>query len=222
MSQRGRSERLVIGGVPRADLLPPEIEMEKKARSQRRGLLAVAVLVTALVVVVYGFVTVLSTASQVALDQATARSGEVLAEQGQYLEVRRLLAQVESAEEARLIGTSTEVDYQDFIGQILLAGSSSIAVTSIAVTGATPLVPFSETNVPLEQPRVGEIVMIGAAESQAALSLWLDNLTQLPGFADVKPTTISNTAGVYSFSITLHFNEGAFSNRFVPVEEEPE
>jgi len=82
----GRDDaRLIIGGIPRAELLPPELELEKRSRAQRRGLMAVLVLVVLLVGVVYGAVSLFAATTQAALDGANAHAADLLAQQGKYL-----------------------------------------------------------------------------------------------------------------------------------------
>lgn len=45
MSKRTERDAVVIGGEPRVNLLPPEVALRKKARSARRGLVALVIIV---------------------------------------------------------------------------------------------------------------------------------------------------------------------------------
>jgi hypothetical protein len=214
MSPRRTDSRLVLGGVPRAELLPPEIELEKRGRAQRRGLLAVLTLIVVLVGVVYGTVAVVAAASQAALDAANAHAADLLAQQGQYIEVRQLQAQVDAAKEARRIGTSTEIDWVKFMFDLSAASPVDVNIQSWVVTSGSPLAPFGETTVPLEQPRVAEVIITGDTVAFASIATWLDSVKQMPGYADASITEVTTKGDVFEFTATLHINQDAYTNRF--------
>jgi hypothetical protein len=214
-----KDQKIVIGGIPRADLLPPELAQEKKAKAQRSNLLALLVLVILLVGLAYGGVTVLTATTQAQLDAANLESADLLAQQGEYIEVRQLAAQVDSAEAARRIGTSTEIDWKAIQQEILSRGSNAVYLT-MKMTSATPMAPFAASSIPLEKPRVAEIVMTGAIMSPEGMATWLRNLEEMPGYADATASSLENKLGVYTYTLTIHLNEDAYTNRFAEETQE--
>lgn len=222
MSPSARKDsRLIVGGVPRAELLPPELELEKKARAQRRGLFFIVVLVIGAVGVAYALTIGYAAGVQAQVDAENARTADLLAQQGQYIEVRQLAAQVAAAEEARRVGTSTEIDWNDYLTQVATAFSNSgVASLSFTVKTSTPLAPFGDASKPLENPRVAEIVISGYSPTLPNLAAVLDELEKLPGFADAAPGAVSNSGGIYSFTVTLHINSEAYTGRFAQEENE--
>ncbi len=218
-----KGERLLVGGVPRAELLPPELELEKKARSQRRGLVTVFVLVVLLVGVAYGAVTITAAAMQLALDSETQRTEQLLADQNQYIEVRQLAAQVAASETARQIGTSTEIDWLKFVVQLsqqFVTGTDGVGFTKLQVTSATPIAPFTPSAVPLEQPRVAEVIISGVSPTYGPQADVLKNLEKMPGFADASIDEMNFEDGLYKFTIRLHLNQEVFTNRFASEDDQ--
>lgn len=209
-----KGDRLLVGGVPRAELLPPELELEKKARSQRRGLITVFILVVIAVGVAYGVTSITAAAVQLALDGERSRTDQLLQAQDEYIEVRQLTAQVAASESARLVGTSTEIDWEKFVTEVLFALPLDMQVTNIQMTSATPLAPFSETTVPLEQPRVAEILITTKGATYGPQADVLRALEDFDGFADASMESLAMEDGMYVSVIRLHLNEEAFSNRF--------
>ena len=209
-----KSDRLVIGGIPRAELLPPELEIEKRARGQRRGLVTVFVLVVILVGIAYGAVTITAAAVQLALDSESARSTELLNAQNEYIEVRQLAAQVSSSESARQIGTSTEIDWYSLVAELHKRLPEGTTIIKLSVTSSTPLIPFGATVVPLEQPRVGEILIEYGSSTYGPNGDFLESLEDVPGFADASLESVKISDGLYSSIIRLHFNQEAYTNRF--------
>jgi hypothetical protein len=215
-----KGDRLLVGGIPRAELLPPELELEKKARSQRRGLVTVFVLIVILVGVGYGATALTAAAMQLALDGERQKTEQLLAAQNEYIEVRQLAAQVSASESARLVGTSTEIDWQQFVYDIIAEMPAGTRIGSLQMTSATPISAFSDTVVPLEQPRVAEVLIGGVSPTYGPQSIWLEGLEDLPGFADASMETLLLEDGEYEFVIRLHLNQDAFTNRFAIEDSE--
>ena len=83
-TKSARGDRLVIGGPPRAELLPPEFAAEARLRTQRRGMVAVAILSVVVVGLVYGYVTLRSTVTAQLLASANAETTSLLSQQAEY------------------------------------------------------------------------------------------------------------------------------------------
>lgn len=216
-----KTQRLVIGGVPRAELLPPELKAEEKARSQRRSLVALFIVVVAAVAAAYGMVAFLTQASQLQLDVANARTLELLAQQGEYSEGKQVADQIAAANLALQTATATEVDWRTFLTNVQAIAPEGMTFAKIAGNSANPIEPFPAPSEAFQGVRVGELKFSISAPSTAALDAWLEALKKVPGFVDASPSGIvSDGGGAYTSDITIHFNEGVLLNRFAP--ETPE
>jgi hypothetical protein len=112
------SVALVLGGSPRADLLPPEIRAEVKAKTQRRAMIAVVVGAVAVVVAAYLPATLAATAARDRLTEEQARSALLVGEKGKYVSVEQVEAQLAAAKTARVVGASTEIDWQAYLANV--------------------------------------------------------------------------------------------------------
>ena len=107
---------LVVGGQPRANLLPPEIILKRKQLKTRRALRAGVVLVAhrhrgRAASATFGVASV----AQVQLAAAQQTQAELVAEQGEYSEVREVQDTIATITAGQLVGASTEIAWQDYL-----------------------------------------------------------------------------------------------------------
>jgi Tfp pilus assembly protein PilN len=215
MNLRSSTEsRLVLGGVPRVNLLPPEVGQAAKARSLRAGL---SLLVVAAMVVVgagYGLASLHASTAQQALNAVNQRTTELLAQQKKYVEVRKVTSDLGLTTAARQVGSSTEVNWKSYLESIQanLPGGTTI-VTFTATTGS-PLEEFVQPTVPLQGERIAELTFSADTASLPDVPAWLNALASLKGFVDASPGSVTLNDGVYTAVVTMHINEDALANRF--------
>jgi hypothetical protein len=214
MSPRKHEVKLVLGGQPRADLLPPEIRVEAKARRQRRSIAAGLMGVLLIAVGGYALATAIAGGSQGALTNELARTDGLLLEKGRYTEVSRLAAQVDAAVTARQIATSTEVDWKTFLADSAALMPPEMSVATVSVTSATPMTPLDQAEGPLRPVRVVEIVFTARSSTLPDSADWLEAQQSLPGYVDASVTSINADGGAYMSNLTLHLDEEAYWNRF--------
>ena len=212
----GRKDaRLVLGGVPRADLLPPEVGLAAKARSLRRGLSMLVVAAMVVVGVGYGLATLRASQTQQQLDAENARTASLLAEQAKYVEVRSVNNRLKVTTAARQVGASTEINWQAYLQSIQASLPAGTSITTFKATSGSPLVAFAPPTVPLQGERIAELAFSATSPSLPDVQAWLDALTTLKGFVDASPGTVTlASGGVYQVTITMHINEGALANRY--------
>jgi hypothetical protein len=211
---RSTNAQLAIGGVPRADLLPPEIRHEAKTRGQRRVIVALVALVVVAVVASSIAASVLAMVSSQQMVAANERTNEILAEQSKYVVVRQYNDQVEVAEAARAVGVSTEIDWGTYLPEITSRLSADATIDNLTVASTSPTVALPQGSGPFDVASLAEITFTVSTSGFPAVATWLDSLTTIPGFADAVPSTIALESGKYSVNFTMHVNEGALSNRF--------
>lgn len=216
--------KLVIGGRPRADLLPPEVAQGVKAKSLRRTL----VLLVILSVVVAGAgtagSTILAISSTVALESANSRTADLLSQQAEFAEVRQVSSMVEKAILARRVGTSTEINWKAYNAEVQASLPSDTVITSFVAEAGTPTATYSAPEVPLQGERIGQITFNAKSASLPDVESWLVNLASVTGFVDAAPgtVTLNSDDGSYTVGIVMHFNNDVLAKRFAVEETEGE
>lgn len=209
-----REVRLVVGGESRVELLPPEVTARGKAKATRRmmaGVVAIAVVISA---GCYGAATLVASQSAARLESAQARTSQLIAEQAKFSEVGQVESQLVVARAARQVGTSTEIDWADYLAKVTAILPPGVVLTSVSTEGATPLAANAEVPTPLQGPRVGTIAFTATTPTVPDVSQWLESLATLPGFVDATPGSIEKGEAGYTTSITMHIDSGAYANRF--------
>ena len=215
MISKPKGEALVLGGESRADLLPPEVLLKRKAKVVRRRL-GFVILVIALLVI-GGTALVRAQAQQaqanLAIEQANTQS--LLMQQRKYIEVRKVQQQVDTIIAARQVGTSTEINWEQYLTSVQATLPPNVTIDTINIDSATPFAPYTQATAPLQGARIATLSFTAKSSTLPQVPAWLDALTTLPGYADASPGSVTrNETGAYSVSITMHINEAAFTNRF--------
>ncbi len=214
------NQRLVIGGVPRADLLPPEIKQDKAAARQRSNLVAGLILVVFLVGVGYAGSAFIAIGSNAALAAEQQRSAELLAEQGKYSEVRDLQAQLAAAQASLLVASAAEVDWSPFLSDYLATLPAGSTLQSLTVT------PSSATGTPASSPlypaAMIEIIAVVETASIPDSAAWQSRIKTLPGFADWSPSALTTSPGGFTTTVTVHLGIEALWNRYFPTDPDAE
>lgn len=215
MSRAAVVDELVIGGEPRADLLPPEVKAGLRGKALQRGLLIAVVSVIVLVVGGIGAATWQAMQGQASLAAVQARTAELLGEQTQYLEVRQVQDAVDATIAAQQVGGSTEIDWTDYLQRVRAVLPADVSIDSVTIDAATPLAPYGQATAPLQKSRVATLTLLVTSPTLPAVPDWLRGLRELPGYADGTPSAITRTeTGAFQVSVTLHINDAAYSGRF--------
>jgi len=211
-----KEEKVVYGASPRADLLPPEVKLAKRAVGIRRNLVWGLAATLALTGGGYVFSTMQADASKARLAQATATTQELLAEQAKYYDVRDVMDTVNAVTAARAIGVSTEVEWKSFLSEVESSLPSGMRITAYSLATSTPVESLAQASVPLQGARVGTLIFTVVGPDLPHFEAWLDNLRSVTGYTDAFPGTVtrSEETGQYSGDITVHITPEAYSLRF--------
>lgn len=210
---------LVVGGIPRIDLLPPEVRARLRSRTLRRGLGLLVVVVVAATAAGTALAVLNAGASAGALAAEQARTQDLLAQQVEFVEVTQLANAKAGIEQARLVGSSTEIlwpAYVEAINATLPAGS---VVGTLTVTASSPITLVAQPALPLQLPRVATVQLTVNAPDLATVSAWISRLPGLPGFADATLTSIEPGEAGVKANVTINVTDAAFANRFIEVPE---
>jgi hypothetical protein len=215
MSKRSeRDAAVVLGGEPRVNLLPPEVAQRKKARSARRGLVALVIAVLLVVAGGYGFVTVRAIGAQLEFAAAQARTADLLAEQMKYSEVTAITGQVQAVKDARSIAVSTELLWNDYYTKIRDVLPADSTMSSLVADGRAPWEPDTLPLGPLRMPRVATITFVVTSAAPFPVADFVAKIAKIPGFADVTSDVISKDGEGYTTQFTFNLGADGLSGRF--------
>lgn len=214
--------QLVIGGEPRIDFLPIEIKQRKANRRSRRSLVVLVVVVIGVCIAGYVASAGLAVTSQGELDAARLRTGQLLAEQGKYVEAQSVTTDRDAALAAAKVGSGNEILWKGFLAALVktLPSDSDITELEIDSLSSQELTPTS--TVPLEKPYVTTIGFGVETSSISRASELVDVLRDLPGFADATITDVTKVDDQpFTAKVVLHLNSEAFERRLLaPLPDE--
>jgi hypothetical protein len=218
----GRSSRsvgkapLVVGGQPRANLLPPEITLKRQQLKTRRalrfGVVVVAIVTGVLCASTFG----VSTAATVALAATQAQQQALVLEQAKYAEVSNVQLTIQTIQAGEQVGSSTEVNWRSFITELQKTLPSGVKLTTVKAETGSPMAVFAQSAGPLQGERVGAITFSATSKTLPSIPDWLRGLAKIPGYVDAVPGSVKQEGDGYTVEVLMHFNQDAFSLRFDP------
>lgn len=224
MSARtGSGDSLIIGGLPRVDLLPEEVKDGRKGDRIRRNLGFAVVVVLIVSVLAVAAATVQSIGAQASLAAEENRTPKLLEQQTEFYEVRSVSDQLATMKAARELGSSTEIDWKKFVNGAVSRMPESLDMILMVGSGSSPIESQAASAVPLQGTSVATVVFTLQSEKITDFASFVKDIRDLQGFADVTPYTITldEESLVYEASITVHLSSESYENRFAPEVEEP-
>lgn len=207
---------LVLGGVPRSELLPPQFKALRQWKIRGR-ILSGAVVVT--VVIISGGIGAAAWEAaneEQALAAAQEQVELLQAEAAEFAEVRQLQRAIATTIDARRLGASMEVDWKLVLEGIREVLPADVTVSSVRINAGGVLGGSPET---LAQSSVASLDFTLLSPTLPSVPDWLAALATLPGYATATPELIERTAdGFYAINLTMQINAQALSNRFASEE----
>lgn len=220
--QKASAGHLAIGGVPRADLLPPEVKAAYKGKATVRMLVILVVTVAVIVAGGVGYATIRSITSQAFLQLERDRSLDLLARQLDYAEARQIANKVDAAIAARALGTTTEIDWRAYLDEVSATLPDGVGLTELVI--APVVIGAGEESVdnPLQQAAVATITITATSLTVPDVEAWFEDLAGITGFAGIAPpaTVAGSPAEGYVVGLELLVNDEAYLSRFQNDEEE--
>lgn len=213
---------IVYGGIPRVDLLPPEVKLGRRGEAVRRRLVIGVVGVVVIAAAGYGASTFQAAAAQRALDDARAQTLQLLAQQTEFRPGRQVKEKIGLVESARQFGVSSEIDWQSYLALVEKSLPASATITAFVADGQSP---FDASSAPSADPLTASYAatITFTAESDALPDIedWMKSLADLPGFADANPDSVTRAKDEpYVATITMHVTTKAYSGRYQPKSTE--
>jgi Tfp pilus assembly protein PilN len=214
--------------VPQVNLLPPEIRASRSLARLKRVLALFPVLALVLGGAGYYWATTQVSAANAELEEAQAESTRLLSAQLEYAEVPQVLSELESARQARLLGSSTEILWTPYLAQLVATLPPGVAFEEISMTGATPMVLGAVPASALAEQGTATLTFVGRTPVVPDIAAWIEALETIPDFSDVYITAASiNEEDVdgalvsfYRVSGSVGVGEGALAQRFVEQEDQ--
>lgn len=212
---KNSSDSLVVGGVPRVHLLPPEIEVLKRARSHRKALLAGLVVVVAIVVLGFGAATFALIGANASLATEQARANAYVAASNEYSPVLKVQRQMSDITAAQPLAAAGEISWQPFLVSVKGTLPAGMAVTDFEARLDSAAEQDAVATTPLAAAHIATLD-ITTTTSTMPISDWLDRLKTVKGYVDATPGNVNldQTTGVYTVQVQLHVNVKAESKRF--------
>lgn len=211
-----RPGTLTIGGMPRVDLMPPEIRVKRSQLRTRRSLRLGLIGVAAVVVLGCGATVAWSTLSGVGLVLAQSQQVGLLQQQGQYADVKNATQQIQLIKAGQKVAASTEIDWSGYLAKAAALLPAGVVIDQANVDQATPVTPYVANLVPLQGDRVATLTIVTRSAGIPPVAQILASMETLPGFVDVEPATVTldQSSGTYKSNIILHIDQKAFDGRY--------
>jgi hypothetical protein len=210
---------LQVGGEPRANLLPPEVQERVKAAKIRRLL---GVLVALSVVVAGGGYSLAALNAAAVEGQVTAaqqKTAGLLAQQQKYSAAVVASSQVAMAKTTETTGAASEVQWAALYKSLAKLLDPGVTIASGNFSSpASWDTPLSITG-PWRYPHVAVVTLTLNSSSPTAGADFVQAASALPSYADATVDSIKNTTSSYTTTITLELNSKIYSNRFAKVSQ---
>lgn len=204
---------LVLGGVPRAHLMPLEVAQGKKDAARRRGLISIMALAAIVVAVGVAASFWFAAQAEARLAEERAATEQLLAEQLTYSEVLEVRGQLSGILEQRLSVTEREILWRDIATPYLRIVSADGVLESATLTTAALGDPALLRQDPLRTQSVATMVLTVSTPGLPQPYRWLRAFETLPTHGDTSLDTITGEEGFYLTTVTINLNAQALSGR---------
>lgn len=211
------STQVGLAGLPRVNLLPPEIAERRRFRRTQYGLgSAVLVAIGAVLGLLY-----LASASQhqaqSRLDAATAEHTRVQKEVTSYANVKDVYGQVSARETMLTTAMGGEVQWSRYLNDLSLSVPDNVWVTNLDAKGPAVGAPQAPATAGTAAG-IGTITAAGTAFAHDDVANWLESLAKEKGYANPYFSNSAEAAigskKVVNFSSTVTVTPDALSGRF--------
>lgn len=220
-------EALQLGGVPRADLLPPAARDAIRRRPIVRRLVLGVIAVALIVALAVAAATVFSITAQAQLQAERDRSDSLLAQQLEFADARAIDAALTETTNARITATSAEIDWETLLAEVRATLPTGVLLVSVdgeltspdsVGAGAATDGGADDEPEPLRQDSVASIRINATSATVPDVEAWLDDLETVTGFAGIAPpvSVVGSEGASYTVTIEFLLNEEAYLGRYAP------
>lgn len=204
----------VLSGLPRVDLLPPEIGQRQRDKAARRWMRVSVFVVLVLSLAGIGGAWALNMIAQSSLVAAQGESQQLAAKQTEYKDVQDVQQTIAVGEAARRVGASVEIDWKSVVDQVQGSLPAGVSLDSVEANSISVTEPYRVGDSPLDGTSVAEVTLTLKSQSLPSVPELLNSLSGLTGFVDAVPTSLTLDESGYTTTVTLHLDEKAFTGRY--------
>lgn len=206
---KARRGQLAIGGVPRVDLLPPDLRAQREWRRARQRALLLILGAVLLLLAGVGAVVWWAGLQTEARAQAQRLTEELTAQQAQFAEVNGVLLEIRTTEAALgEIGT-TEIRWDDVLSDLESTLPQGARISILTIEAGAPGAPLAEATDLLQTERAATARLTALVEEAPDVSRWVQAVQKLDGVTFVAPrlTQALTEQPGYTVEITFDLSE---------------
>lgn len=211
--------------TPTVNLLPPEIE-QRRAKKRARNLILLGMVAFFLLVVgawFYAYSAHQSAEAELAAEQD--KTAEKQAELASYSYIPLIEEQLANSVNARAWVGQTDVEWSTQLDALFSALPKDVRLTSVIVTGASPVSPVLSDGTPLAMADLGSVAFAGTSKKPINVPDFQDAVEALPGFSMVSIQVIKvegaddGETAFWSYAGTARITPNALSGRVETTQE---
>ena len=211
-----RADQLPIGGVPRVDLLPPELKASRAWR-RARGKALLAVLCAALLIVAgAGAARWWAQVNIDGRDAAQARTTELLAQQSEFVEVNQVRGAISATETALTQASATDVVWRDLLADLQTALPGGTRITTLTIEADSPVQELAAPTDPLRADRIASVTFTAVTGSVPDVVAWARAVLDVPGVVYAAPRATVADESATSFTVEMSVDIDAERLRAAP------
>jgi Tfp pilus assembly protein PilN len=210
-----------LAALPRVNLLPPEIEENRRARKLQVGMGAAVVL--SVVAVGAGYVMAHSSATHAKSDLATAESqtSTLQRQVTQYAGDETLRTQLTSEQAMLSSAMANEVQWSHYLNDLTLRIPDNVWISQLTMqagSGSSATAPASSATASALTPGIGTVSVTGVAFSHDDVATWLDSLAKEKGYTSPyfsnSAEAFLGTRRIVNFTSSTIVTSDALSGRY--------
>ncbi len=210
-------EKPIVGSglaqLPRVNLMPPEIEEQRRFRRIQIGLGAAVVGAVGVVGLLYTAANGSLADANSELEAANAKNTALRAESAKYKDVTAVYQRAAAAQAMLTEAMGEEVRYSRFLNDLSLTVPDNVWVKNLV---------FSQTPVPAAlgstEPGIGTVTVTGVGFSHDDVAVWLESLARQKGYTNpyfsASTEALIGTRKIVNFTSTATLTPAALSGRY--------
>jgi hypothetical protein len=201
------------------DLTPPELINARRLHTLRRLIFVGLGIVVVLCAVAYGYAMIQHSRATDDLDSASAQTTQLQLETNKYSGITRIESTVAGVKAQIASVMLNDVDTAGLVARLrkALPGTMSIESLNINITGASATANAAGSSSSLDlsgNAIIGAVTISGSGQHLSDVSAYVDNLSRLPGLANIVPTSNEVQNHVAHFTIMFALTDRLYSHHF--------
>lgn len=213
---RARADQLRLGGVPKVDLLPPELKAAREWRQARNRSLLIVLLALVLVLAGFGAATGWAQVHALARDIAQSRTDDLLAQQSEFVEVNQVRGDISAAEQALEDASASDIAWIPFLTELSATIPAQSRLTTLTIEMPSPGTPLTAPTDALQGERVATVRFTAMSARVPDVAAWSRAIEQMGGVVFVAPRATSKIEDGAGYEVEMTFDISAERLRNAP------